>query len=71
MEFHKQEWRDEYYEMRKDQLTQSRIKLLAVGPRSMSQSWILQAMHEDWKRLTEYKKSLNYESGNITGDVEN
>jgi hypothetical protein len=70
MEFHKQEWRDEYYEMRKDQLTNSRVKLLAVGPRSMSQSWILQAMYEDWKRLTAYKESLNHESRKTTGDVE-
>jgi len=70
MEFHKQEWRDEYYEMRKEQLTRSRVKLLAVGPTSMSQSWILQAMYEDWKRLKAYKESLNYESRNTAGDVE-
>jgi|TARA_Y100000004_G_C8894496_1_gene403511 hypothetical protein len=70
MEFHKQEWRDEYYEMRKDQLSQSRIKLLAVGPRSASQDWILKAMYEDWKQLTAYKESLNYESGKTAGNVE-
>jgi len=44
-------WREEslpYY-------TGAREKLLKEGPKSLSQSWILGAMHGEWKKRNGYK----------------
>ena len=62
------------------------FELLENGPKSLSQSWILGAMHGNWKKmkgikdpeppdcqssLSEfYKKQDSYESGNTSGKVE-
>ena len=44
-------WREEslpYY-------TGTREKLLKEGPKSLSQSWIMQAMYNQWKKRNGYK----------------
>jgi len=41
-------WREEYKDMKV--LSPYQIQLLDEGPHSLSQSWILGAMHTDWKR---------------------
>ena len=42
------DWREEYRDMKV--LSAFQTKLLDEGPHSLSQSWILAAMHNDWKR---------------------
>ncbi len=42
------EWREEYQKMKV--LTKYQMDLLKNGPKSLSQSWLLGAMHGDWKR---------------------
>ena len=46
-----QEWRAEYIDLCSHRLSEFQIKLLEHGPQSLSQSWLLQAMHQDWKRI--------------------
>lgn len=42
------EWREEYQTMKV--LTKYQMDLLKNGPKSLSQSWLLGAMHGDWKK---------------------
>jgi hypothetical protein len=42
-------WREQYKSMKI--LSESQIKLLEEGPKSLSQSWIVGAMYSDWKRI--------------------
>ena len=44
-------WRSEYIDIKSYQLSKFQIELLEHGPKSLSQSWILQAMFSDWKRI--------------------
>jgi len=41
-------WRKEYMGMKV--LNKHQIELLENGPKSLSQSWLVGAMHNDWKR---------------------
>ena len=41
-------WREEYRGMKA--LGKLQSELLTNGPKSLSQSWIMQAMYNDWKR---------------------
>ena len=41
-------WREEYRGMKA--LGKLQSELLTYGPKSLSQSWIMQAMYNDWKR---------------------
>ena len=41
-------WREEYRGMKV--LGKLQSELLTNGPKSLSQSWIMQAMYNDWKR---------------------
>jgi len=43
-------WREEYLTM-KSGLDERRIRLLKEGPWSLSSSWMLGALHTDWKRM--------------------
>ncbi len=43
-------WRDEYLNM-KAGLSKRQIELLEKGPDSLSSSWLLGAMHGDWKKM--------------------
>ncbi len=45
-------WREEYKEMKL--LSKLQLELLNNGPRSLSQSWLLGAMHSDWRRKKGY-----------------
>ena len=44
------EWRQEYLEM-KAGLSKFQTQLLKEGPKSLSQSWLMQAMYGQWKRM--------------------
>ncbi len=46
-------WRSEYLDLKV--LSVSQCELLEKGPKSLSQSWILGAMYNDWKRIKGYK----------------
>ena len=43
-----EDWREEYAGMMSH--GKFRSDLLKNGPKSLSQSWLMQAMHNDWKR---------------------
>ena len=45
-------WRSEYLDLKV--LSISQCELLEKGPKSLSQSWILGAMYNDWKRIKGY-----------------
>lgn len=42
------DWREE---MKSYTSSEFHLELLENGPRSLSQSWILQALHQKWKRI--------------------
>ena len=44
-------WREDYLS-RKAGLSYLQIKLLKEGPHQLTDSWFLNAMYNDWKRLT-------------------
>ena len=46
-------WRSEYLDLKV--LSISQCELLEKGPKSLSQSWILGEMYNDWKRIKGYK----------------
>ena len=41
-------WRSEYIDIKGRQLTKRQVELLEKGPDSLSSSWILGAMHNEW-----------------------
>jgi hypothetical protein len=43
------DWKQEYKQLKK--LSKRQIELLEKGPDSLSASWSLQAMYNDWKRI--------------------
>tara|TARA_B100000700_G_C14392204_1_gene555300 strand:- start:202 stop:495 length:294 start_codon:yes stop_codon:yes gene_type:complete len=42
-------WREEYKQLRN--LKENQIKVLDEGAKSLAQSWMLNAMHQDYKRI--------------------
>ena len=46
-------WREEYKGYTSDQ---KHLELLENGPKSLSQSWILQALYNEWKKIKGYNK---------------
>tara|TARA_Y100000361_G_C11104880_1_gene314186 strand:+ start:238 stop:537 length:300 start_codon:yes stop_codon:yes gene_type:complete len=46
-------WRQEYKELKR--LSKFQLEILENGPRSLSQSWILGAMHGEWRKMKGYK----------------
>ena len=49
-------WRLEYLEM-KTGLRESQIRLLKEGPTQLAQAWLLQAMHNDYKKMKGIKEN--------------
>ena len=49
-------WRAEYLEM-KTGLKESQIRLLKEGPTQLAQAWLLQAMHNDYKKMKGIKEN--------------
>ena len=47
----------------KSGLSKSQIRLLKEGPTSLSQSWLLGAMHQDYKKIKGIKEPPSRESG--------
>ena len=58
------DWRQEYKGMRI--LNKRQKQLLDEGAKSLSQSWILQAMYNDWKR----KKGIKDDTKENTGQLQ-
>lgn len=48
------DWKTDYLAMK--MLSPFRVKLLKEGAKSLSQSWILQAMYNDYKRIKGIKE---------------
>ena len=46
-------WRNEYKSYTSNK---KRLELRENGPKSLSQSWILQALYNDWKKMKGYNK---------------
>ena len=46
-------WREEYKGYTSNQ---KHLELLENGPKSLSQSWILQALYNEWKKVKGYNK---------------
>ena len=55
-------WRKEYLEM-KAGLSKFQIQLLTEGPHQLAQAWLLQAMHNDYKKMKGIKEPPSRESG--------
>ena len=55
-------WRQEYLEM-KAGLSKYQIQLLKEGPHQLAQAWLLQAMHNDYKKMKGIKEPPYRESG--------
>ena len=49
-------WRSEYIDIKSRQLSSRQCELLEHGPDSLSSSWLLQAMYNDWKKIKGYNK---------------
>ena len=60
-------WRSEYIDIKGRQLTKRQVELLEKGPDSLSSSWILGAMHNDWRRIKGIK--IDYPDEN-TGQLQ-
>ena len=48
-------WRSEYIDIKSYQLNKFQVELLEHGPKSLSQSWILGALYNKWKKMKGYK----------------
>ena len=46
-------WREEYKSYSSNE---KHLELLENGPKSLSQSWILQALYNEWKKVKGYNK---------------
>ena len=46
-------WREEYKSYTSNE---RHLELLENGPKSLSQSWILQALYNEWKKVKGYNK---------------
>ena len=46
-------WREEFKGSR--HLSQYQLEILENGPKSLSQSWVLGAMHGEWRKMKGYK----------------
>ena len=55
-------WRQEYLEM-KAGLSKSQIRLLNEGPTQLAQAWLLQAMHNDYRKMKGIKEPPSRQSG--------
>ena len=55
-------WRLDYLN-NKARLSKRQRELLEGGPHSLSQAWLLGAMHQDWKRMRGIKEPPYRESG--------
>ena len=49
-------WRSEYIDIKGKTLNRKQIELLEKGPYSLSSSWALQAMYNDWKKIKGFNK---------------
>ena len=59
-------WREEY----KSYTTNKRyIELLENGPKSLSQSWLLGALYNEWKKMRGYKEPDTENKGQLQSSL--
>ena len=59
-------WREEY----KSYTTNKRyLELLENGPKSLSQAWLLGALHNEWKRMKGYKDPDTENKGQLQSSL--
>ena len=59
-------WREEY----KSYTTNKRyLELLEKGPKSLSQAWLLGALHNEWKRMKGYKDPDTENKGQLQSSL--
>ena len=59
-------WREEY----KSYTTNKRyLELLENGPKSLSQAWLLGALHNEWKRMKGYKDPDTANKGQLQSSL--
>ena len=61
-------WRKEYLEL-KAGLSKRQIQLLEDGPHSLSQSWILGALHNDYKKMKGIKDTTEENKGQLQSSL--
>ena len=60
-------WREEY----KSYTTNKRyLELLENGPKSLSQAWLLGALHNEWKKIKGYKDSDTENKGQCQSSLQ-
>jgi len=60
MKYDDSNWREEY----KGYTTNKRyLELLENGPKSLSQAWLLGALHNEWKKMKGYKDPYDDNEG--------
>ena len=57
-------WREDYKQYTSNK---RHLELLENGPKSLSQSWILQALYNEWKKIKGYDK---YDAKENTGQCQ-
>ena len=59
-------WREEY----KSYTSNKRhIELLENGPKSLSQAWLLGALHNEWKRIKGYSDNYSENEGQLQSSL--
>lgn len=53
----RQEWKEEFIDIKGKLLTKEQVKLLEKGPHNLSSSWMLAAMYHEWKRIKGIKEN--------------
>ena len=59
-------WREEYKSYTSNK---KHLELLENGPKSLSQSWLLGAMYQEWKRMRGYKEPDTENKGQLQSSL--
>ena len=66
MKYDDSNWREEY----KGYTTNKRyLELLENGPKSLSQAWLLGALHNEWKKIKGYKDPDTENKGQLQSSL--
>ena len=59
-------WREDY---KKYTTNKMELELLENGPKSLSQSWLLGAMYQEWKRMRGFKEPDTENKGQLQSSL--
>ena len=65
-QFDDSNWREEYKSYTSNK---KHLELLENGPKSLSQSWLLGAMYQEWKRMRGYKEPDTENKGQLQSSL--